>query len=81
MSKPFTPPAAPDCCGEPMLHNSFTGEYECFEAFQIVESALDPKEEGLDFNPGWLRDEDVPASVVEDLRHWRDSRVPDGWSS
>jgi hypothetical protein len=71
-------------CGAPMVHNSFTGEWECADAYFTLldEGALSAhKIQGeSDWSPQQLTDRDVPRDLVETLRHWRASRTPDGWS-
>lgn len=68
-----------ECCGTPMVHNSFTGEYECADAYFLLvdEGALGEPGYG-DLDPGQLADDDVPPSLLEALQHWRTSRRPDG---
>lgn len=68
--------AEPECCKTPMVHNSFTGEYECAEAyFALVDDGV------LDDGCGELHhlaDDEVPPDLVPTLHHWRASRRPDG---
>ena len=66
--------AEPLCCGEPMVHNSFTGQYECAVAyFTLVDE-------------GWgegalarATEDEVGADLAPVLLHWRASCRPDGW--
>jgi hypothetical protein len=69
--------AEPTCCGVPMVHNSFTGEYECADAYFLLvdEGALGEPGHG-DLNPELLTDEDVPPNLLAALQHWRASRRP-----
>lgn len=61
----------PLCCGEPMVHNSFTEEYECAVAYFALSDA------GFGDMPATLWSADVPAALAPMLEHWRNSRAPD----
>lgn len=66
----------PECCGQPMVHNSGTGTYECADAFFAL---LD---EGV--IQDWdhpARVTDAPPAMVDVLEHWKASSRPDGWES
>jgi hypothetical protein len=62
----------PECCGDPMVHNSWTGEWECAVAYFALadEGAAGDIIETL-------TPEDVGPDLVETLAHWRGSRVSD----
>jgi len=63
----------PMCCGEPMVHNSWTSEHECAVAyFALVDEGIG--EGALERATA----EDVGPALVEALEHWRASRIPDG---
>jgi hypothetical protein len=71
-------------CGQPMVHNSFTGEYECADAYFTLldEGALSATREAWkmreqDWSPEQLSDRDVPSHLLDILRHWRASRISD----
>lgn len=67
----------PECCGVPMVHNSYTEEYECADAyfFLVDEGALgDPEAPHL--SPDQIRWA-LPTEQIDALRHWRQSRRPD----
>jgi hypothetical protein len=60
----------PECCNEPMVHNTATGAYECADAY----FALVDEQPGLaDVMLELVEDGEVPAGLVETLRHWRAS--------
>ena len=66
-------PVAPEplCCREPMVHNSWTCEYECADAyFALVD------EYGAECVP-FLAERDVSAEMLPTFRHWRESMVSD----
>lgn len=64
----------PLCCGEPMVHNSFTEEYECSAAyFMLVDEGFDDGWTPLDA----LTAGDVGPDMAEFLEHWRKSRISD----
>jgi hypothetical protein len=61
------------CCGEPMVHNSFTGEYECADAyFRLADEGFDEIALAL------VTAEEVGPALESMLTHWRESRIPDG---
>lgn len=65
----------PLCCGTPMVHNSWTGQYECADAyFTLVDDHCGGYE--------WvalerLTAEDVGPDLADALAHWRGSRISD----
>jgi hypothetical protein len=66
--------AEPECCGTPMVHNSFLGTYECADAyFALVDDEV--------FVDGWVGID--PSGLTDEQRtqyeHWRASWVADGW--
>lgn len=62
------------CCGEPMVHNSGTGEYECAGAyFALVDEGWDEIVLAL------VTEAEVGPALAPVLRHWRESCRPDGW--
>jgi hypothetical protein len=66
----------PMCCDEPMVHNSFTEEYECADAyFRLADEGWD------DLGLVYVTAEDVGPELAPFLAHWRESRIPDGRSS
>lgn len=68
------PMSEPRCCGEPMVHNSFTNMYECASAYFAL------ADEG--FDEGVLTRttaEDVGGVLAPTLAHWRASWIPDGY--
>jgi len=63
----------PECCGLPMVHNSWTGEWECADAYFGL---IDDKVLG-DF--GLIVEQDtLTTHQAERYEHWRAVRVPDG---
>jgi hypothetical protein len=62
----------PKCCGEPMVHNSWTGEWECAVAYFALVDEGDAED-----IIGALTPEDVGPDLAETLAHWRGSRVSD----
>lgn len=66
--------AEPGCCGEPMVHNSFTSEYECMSAYSLLTEHVPDLESG---SLALADDDDVPAQYLPFLQHWRASRIPD----
>jgi hypothetical protein len=73
------PPLTPEplCCGDPMIHNSGTGMWECAAAyFDLTDSgAIDPDwSDRLIIPPEWTTVEEV-----EQYHHWRDTMTPDGY--
>ncbi|MEU3452133.1 hypothetical protein ABZ671_00620 [Micromonospora sp. NPDC006766] len=71
---PPTPVVAgePVCCDEPMIHNSFTGLYECAEAYFHL---LD---DGVLGDPPDLSDTDVMDDYQrERYAHWKTTRISD----
>lgn len=63
----------PMCCGEPMVHNSWTREYECSDAYFTLVDEGWREEHNLDR----LTAEDVGPELADTLAHWRASRIPD----
>lgn len=67
-----TPPAAePTCCGEPMVHNSGTGKYECAAAFFAL---VDDK---VITDDGFLLQEALSPRDRDLYDHWQSSVRPD----
>ena len=63
----------PMCCGTPMLHNSWTCEYECADAyFRLIDDGV------LDTNLPFLtvEVEDLTTYQRERYEHWRAVRIP-----
>lgn len=70
-------PKEPTCCGEPMIHNSFTSEYECAEAyFTLVD-----EEVITDWSPRHHNPSELPGWLQEHYEHWLTSMRPDGWDA
>lgn len=65
----------PMCCGEPMIHNSFTGEFECAEAYFTL---LDD-EVISDWSAGRVLLDGATDYHRERHAHWLSSMRPDGW--
>ncbi|MCW6003938.1 hypothetical protein K1W54_04980 [Micromonospora sp. CPCC 205371] len=66
--------AEPMCCGTPMVHNSWTEEYECADAyFRLLDDGV------LDGTLALLAvdDEHLTPYQRERYEHWRTVRVPD----
>jgi hypothetical protein len=71
----------PECCNTPMVHNSYTGEWECADAYLAL------VDEGVIGDYGDLRSEAVEnGCACSNCRawralyvHWQESRRPDGW--
>jgi len=59
----------PMCCGEPMIHNTYTSEYECSDAYLTLHDAgIDP----------YLTDAaDLASPQRTHYEHWAASRRPD----
>lgn len=64
----------PLCCGEAMVHNSFTGMYECADAYFWLDS------EGLLGDCGDLVEWRRPLTEFDRERyaHWWESWIDDG---
>jgi hypothetical protein len=60
----------PICCGDPMIHNSFTGQYECSVAYLVLH------DEGID--PYLVDPADLEPAQRAQHAHWMASRRPDG---
>lgn len=60
----------PVCCGDPMIHNSFTSQYECSVAYLVLH------DEGID--PYGCAVEDLEPEQQAQHMHWMESRRPDG---
>lgn len=63
----------PECCGAPMVHNTYREGFECADAFFYLE------DEDLVTGLGELRTWAVPVSDFDRERHahWRAMFVPD----
>lgn len=63
----------PMCCGTPMVHNSWTEEYECADAyFALLDNGVIGESATLMVDEDSLTDHER-----ERYEHWRTSRVPD----
>lgn len=65
----------PLCCGIPMVHNSWTGEFACADAYFYLVDEVGPNEVLC-----FMARDQIPAEYREAWDHWRASFVPDGWS-
>lgn len=63
----------PTCCGEPMVHNSFTGQNECMVAFTVLH------DEGID--PYLVEPAELEPEQRAQHAHWMASRRDDGQES
>jgi hypothetical protein len=71
--------AEPVCCHEPMIHNGFTGEYECATAyFRLIDDLGSSPDEPFEGIVALLETDDVPDDLRPILAHWRESCIPDG---
>lgn len=61
--------AEPRCCSTPMVHNSFTGQYECADAYFLLH------DDGVD--PYLVDADDLDAGHRVALEHWKASRIDD----
>lgn len=63
----------PECCGKPMVHNSFTEEFECADAyFELLDDGV------LDEVIADRSDADAMNDHQrERYEHWKSTRVPD----
>lgn len=57
------------CCGEPMVHNSFSNQYECYDTFAALH------EQGID--PYLVEPADLNTSDRAAWEHWAASRLDD----
>lgn len=60
----------PECCVEPMVHNTFTGEFECLQAYTVLH------DHGVD--PYLVDPRDLPLRLQGEWEHWNGSRQSDG---
>lgn len=67
--------AEPECCGEPMIHNSYSGQYECADAYFYLDG------DGLLGDIGDLIEWRRPLTKFDRERHahWKASFMADGW--
>jgi hypothetical protein len=71
-AKPTDP--EPECCGAPMVHNSFTSEYECVDAyFALVDEGIFEDGESSDY----VEVADLTPPMRERYEHWLAVRVSD----
>lgn len=65
----------PECCGTPMVHNSWSGEWECADAYFTLE------DDGvIDWGVLLVDVGRLDRYQTERYFHWRGVRVPDGWN-
>lgn len=62
----------PECCDTPMVHNSFTSEYECADAyFELLDDGV------LGDIPDLADTDEMTGHQRERFEHWKASRRPD----
>lgn len=72
--------AEPECCNTPMVHNSWTDEWECADAyFALVDAGVFSDGESFEHSGSWTVREFVALRKLHE--HWRTSFVPDQFVS
>ncbi|MEU7170376.1 hypothetical protein ABZ949_02645 [Micromonospora tulbaghiae] len=59
----------PICCDTPMVHNSFTEQWECADAYFALHDD--------DIDPYFADPTDLDVAQQAYLEHWRASRIDD----